>query len=146
MTELASSFSIRITTIREPGAAWAGRTPESDSCDDAVPHAASANATASRTAQLASGLGSRVEAVERLEDQIGRVTEIEGNGRLPLLHGLEHRGAEVNPHGAKLRGGRSRAPGPAAPRLDARQLPPQRGDVIGWDCDAWAHPCAHPAT
>src|SRR5947199_6317254 len=103
---------MRITTMREPGAAWAGRTCTAGelSVFDAEAHAVRASAQARRaSAPLTNVLG--LDAVERVDDQIGRVTEVEGNGRPAVLHRLEHRRAELDPRRAQPAGLRVRAPG-----------------------------------
>src|SRR5436305_6645339 len=89
---------MRITTILEPGAAWAGRAGTLDADDDADPEqAASAKAAAvsARASPLAS-VRRRGEAVERLLDEMGRVTELDGYRSLAGVGGLDHRRPEAD--------------------------------------------------
>src|SRR5436309_12542536 len=136
-----------MTTIREPGAACAGRTGTRGvlSVLEALAHADSASAQAARaSAALASVLDRRLDAVERVDDRIRRVTEVEGNGGPPVLHRLEHGRAELHAGGAELAGLVARAPAerPAPLRLHARQLPPHSRDLVRRNADPGAHPCS----
>src|SRR5204863_4192483 len=113
-----SLFSIRITAIREPGAAWTGRTEAAWGRGDADAQADNpTTAQAARRSATLRVLSGSLDAVERLEDEIGRVAEVERHRRVPVLHRLEHRSAELTARGAQLPRLSPGTPGerPAAP-------------------------------